>query len=303
MAYVNLDLPSLQKQFYSREVNFNYFKGLTDKDIKELSAKAQIRNERLKERIGFPNYIKLENYISVLRYLNNAKTSIDLDSFDKKILFFVLSVDPEFKAYDLYLKSRIVPIQEIELSTGIQQYYAIETSKRAFKDYQSKVQEELGFYDSELLKYESLLKQTIMKDNHFLNGVNIPSKRSITRKADTIEDLNFINPMRLEAIKKLVERWYTEATDPSDLNSLAYNILNNKEVIPFLSDQEQVLLFTLVGDPDLKLLSIYEEESTQQKISERALNEVGFYSKGMINFEKLYHKQFEPEKQISSWTK
>lgn len=303
MAYVNLDLPSLQRQFYSREVTFNYFRGLTDKDIKELSAKAELRNERLKERISFPNYIKLENYISVLRFLNNSRVSSEIDTFDKKILFFVLSVDPEFRAYKLYLQSKIVPIQEIELSEGIHKLYAVETSKRAFQDYQSKVHEELGFYDDELLKYESLLKQTIMKDNHFLNGVNIPSKKSITRKADTIENLNFINPERLERIKKLVERWYTEATDPSDLNSLAYNILNNKEIIPHLSDQEQVLLFTLVGDPDLKLLSIYEEESTQEKIRERALNEVGFYSKGMINFEKLYHKQFEPEKQISSWTK
>ena len=302
MAYVNLDLTSLKKQLYSRDVTFNYFRDLSEKDLKELIERAKFRNERFKKPDSYPGYVKLENYVSTLQYLTSSRVSFDFDSFDKKILFFILSNDPGFKTYNLYLQSKIVPMDEIEQYTGLKRLFLTEARNRAEADYIAKVREEIGFYDEEFLKYEMILKQTLIKTQGFLSDVKIPSIRLITNKANNIEALT-ITQESFEKVKKIAEKWYTQAKDPSDLNSLAYNILNNAEEIPVLTDQEQLLLIVLVGDPDLKLLTIYEEECTKDRQVDRAMNEVGFYNKGMINFEKQYHKQFEPEKQIYSWTK
>ncbi len=303
MAFVNYDVSMLQKQFYAKAVSFNYFKDVTKEDIERILTKVKIRQKRATEDKSVFLNNNLAFYVNTLKYLINPRIYFELKTIDERILFLILSTDPELKTYTSFLGSEIIPLEDIKTASEEEAPNLTDQRNNAIYNFEKEVRTEIGFYDQQFIKYESILSKGLFKDKGLIEDVKIPSIRSITRKADQIENIEKLNQLSIARMNRIRDRWYTEAKNPSDFNSLAYNILNNSRELRLFTKEEQVLLFTLIADPELNLLRIFEEECTQERIIERALSEVGFYSQGMLRFEKLYHSKFEPEKQISAWTK
>ena len=303
MAFVNLDIAKLQTQFYSKAVSFNNFKDVTKEDIERILTSVKIRQKRATENKSVFHNNEIAFYANTLKYLISPRICFELKTIDERILFLILSTDPELKTYTSFLGSEIVPLEDIKTASKEEAPILTDQRNEAISELEQEVRASIGFYDQHFIKYESILSKGLLKNKGFIENVRIPSIRSITRKADQLENIENLNQLSVGRMKNLRDRWYTEAKNPSDFNSLAYNILNNSRELRLFTKEEQVLLFTLIADPDLNLLRIFEEECTQKRIIERALSEVGFYSQGMLRFEKLYHSKFEPEKQISAWTK
>ena len=302
MVYMNLDIRILQRQFYDKTVSFNNFRNITKESIESILTKIKLRAKRAQESESRYTNNSLNNYIKTLQYLINPKIGLELKTIDERLLYLILSVDPDFKMFEAFLESDIIPESDIKSASAEEQPALQQKRKTSITSFSDRVRDEIGFYDPNLLKYESALKKGLLKEKGFFSKVRIPTISSLIRKADKVANLDVISDLNLGRIKYLIQKWYTEAKDPQDLNSLAYNIINNRELHLFVPE-EQVLFFTLIADPDLSLLTIYEEECTIDKIKARAQREVGFITKGMLNIERLYHDKFEPEKQISAWTK
>ena len=301
MSYtINVD--TLKRQFHSRSVTFNKFINITEEDIarikKMISSRAQSKVNN-----GINLYPGLNNYINTLRYLTNPTILKDLSTFDEKILYLILSCDPDFETMKTFISSEITPSSYIDDEED-------ETKKRNLKEkrkqelqaYSDQVRNKIGFYDGNLLKYESILSRGLFKKQGFLSDIKIPSLKTIFEHAGIIKNLNIINEVNLTRLQAIRDKWLEEAKDPSDLNSLAYNLLNRYKDLGIYTVEEQIIVFMLIADPELNLLKIYEEESNFNRMQTRAKEELGFFSKGLINVEQLYHDKFEPDKKLSAWT-
>ena len=299
---VYTDLSVMRNQFYQRAVSFNGFRDITLEDVQGILSLIKERKSRVTKPTSIFISTGLDNYIQTLRYLLNPKIGLELRTIDERLIYLILATDPNFETFNSFLASNIISTHDIESAPAVEQKRLAKERENALSAYETQVRETIGFYDPRLLKYESILKKGLLKSSGFFQGVIIPSINGLLKKADNIESFDNISSNILERIKLLKEKWCIEAKDPKDLNSLAYNILNNRE-IRLYTPEEQILFFILVADPDLRLLTIYEEESKRDRINERALKEVGFVSNGLIKSEQLYHDKFEPEKQVSAWTK
>ena len=297
-----------KEQFNAKCVAFKNFKGMTQEDVDRIKAKVEhfkkVLCTKAFRRTSYLSNAGLDDYTNTLRYLINPTIHSELKTFDERALFLILSVDPDLKTIKAFLESEIVPLIDIENAEDSFERAELSNLRREqINDFINKVRKAIGFYDANILKFENVLIQGLFKTEDFASGVKLPSISSIMDRAEKVQNLDVINNMNLLRLKKLVEKWNIEAKDPSDLNSLAYNLLNNYKSLRIFTVEEQVVLFMLVADPDLDLLKIFEEESKVDIIKERALDELGFYGEGFLRVEKLYHNKFLPTKQISPWTK
>ena len=299
---VYTDLSVMRNQFYQRAVSFNGFRDITLEDVQGILSLIKERKSRVTKPTSIFISTGLDNYIQTLRYLLNPKIGLELRTIDERLIYLILATDPNFETFNAFLASNIISTHDIESAPAVEQKRLAKERENALSAYETQVRETIGFYDPRLLKYESILKKGLLKSSGFFQGVIIPSINGLLKKADNIESFDNISSNILERIKLLKEKWCIEAKDPKDLNSLAYNLLNRYKDLHIYTVEEQVILFMLVADPELDLLRIYEEESTIPKMEDRAIEEIGFYNKGLVNVEKLYHQKFEPEKQISAWT-
>ncbi len=301
MAIYRPNLDTTKEQFHAKSVSFKGFKEMSLEDVERI--KKLMESKTLGGKKQFIS-AGLDTYTNTLRYLINPTIHRELKTFDEKIMFLILACDPELQTFELFLQSEIIPQSEIEKASDPFEVAELKNlRKEQINAYVSIVRQKIGFYDSNLLKYEKILSEGLFKKESFVSDVKAPSINAIVDRAAAVKNIDSINNTNLSRLKRIVEKWLIEAKDPSDLNSLAYNLLNNFKSFHIFTVEEQVVLFMLIADPNLDLLRIYEEESKMDDIKERALSELGFYSQGFINLEKLYHKKFLPTEKISSWTK
>lgn len=297
------NLETLKNQFHSKSVSFNNFKNMTQNDIDRIKKLVE-RKKGFTNKPSIYGNLGLMNYTNTLQYLINPTISQELKTFDEKIMYLILAVDPELQTIKTFIETEIIPISDINEETDEKRKEELKKLRKEQQSaYISDVRKKIGFYDQELIKYESILHRGLLKEEGFISGVKAPSIGTIIRNATLVKNLNIVSENTLQRLKSICERWYVEAKDPSDLNSLAYNLLNNYKALHIYTVEEQVLLFILIGDPNLDLLKIFEEESNYNKMKERALKELGFYGKGLISVEQYYHDRFEPETKLSAWTK
>lgn len=301
MASVGKSLDTLKNQFHSRSVNYTYFRNITTEDIERIKKIIERRTEGTKYSIQINK--GLENYYLALYYLTRPTASRDLPSFDEKILYLILSTDPNLTTIKLFLETNIPIKEEIDkIEDSKEKERKLQERNTIIHDYIQRVRNAIGFYDEKYLRYESTLLNGILKEQEFASDVKTPSIMEIEKRASKIINLNIISDLNLARLKRIAEKYQIEAKDSTDLNSLAYNLINRPKSLHLYTIEEQVILFLLIADPTLRLLTIFEEESTYPKMEQRAKEELGFYGKGCLKAEQLYHKKFEPTKKVSAWT-
>ena len=304
MAYDAKSLETLRRQFHSRSVTFNNFQDITNEDVETLKQIIASKKKYLEAKQSLFINPGLNNYINTLRYLTNPTISQELSTFDEKVLYLILSCDPELITMKTFISSDILPASRINEEEDDKKRKGLEQRRyQELEQYATAVRQELGFYDGSLLKYESILSRRLLKKQGLIADVKIPSLDKLLKRAELIKTLDIITDNSLIRLRSICEMWLNEAKDPTDLNSLAYNLLNRFKDLHIYNIEEQLIIFILIADPNLDLLKIYEEESNFNQMKVRAKNELGFYNKDLIKVERLYHDKFEPEKEISAWAK
>ena len=304
MAYDSINLETLKNQFHSRSVNFQNFKNITNEDVARIRELINAKLPKIENTKTYDRNQGLDNYINTLRYLTNPTISQELKTFDEKVLLLILSCDPDLETMKTFLQSDITPTSDIEVEEDEKKKQQLQIKRnQEIASYESEVRKKIGFYDPKLLRYESLLHRGLFKETGFSSDIKKPSLKTLLARAELIQGISIISEANLQRLQEINERWLKEAKDPSDLNSLAYNLLNKFRDLHLFTVEEQVITFILIADPDLDLLRIYEEESNYHVVEKRAKEELGFYNKGLIKVEQLYHDKFEPERKLSAWTK
>lgn len=303
MAYDAKSLETLRRQFHSRSVTFNNFQGITNEDVETLKQIIANKKKYFEAKQSLFSNSGLNNYINTLRYLTNPTISQELSTFDEKVLYLILSCDPELITMKTFISSDILPASRINEEDDKKRKGLEQRRYQELEQYATAVRQELGFYDGSLLKYESILSRRLLKKQGLITDVKIPSLDKLLKRAELIKTLDIITDNSLIRLRSICEMWLNEAKDPADLNSLAYNLINRFKELHIYNIEEQLIIFILIADPNLDLLRIYEEESNFNQMKVRAKNELGFYNKDLIKVERLYHDKFEPEKEISAWTK
>ncbi len=304
MTYESVNVDTLRRQFHSRSVSFNNFQNITEQDIEKIKEKVNRINSYVKANNSYLNGVGLNKYISALKYLTSPKIAMEYKTFDAKILHLILAVDPDLKMYDQFVISDITSLSSIKNAEPEKK--AELEAKRAYDIdiFANQIRKELGFYDGQLIKYERILRSTLFKKEGFYEDVTAPSIQPLLNRTAFIKNLDMIDEKQVEILKKSIEKWYIEAKNPQDFNSLAFNLLHKYKEMDIKTIPEQLIYFMLIADPNLNMLKIYEEECTVQRIKSRSNEEVGFFNQGFIKLERMYHDKFEPNMILdSAWEK
>ncbi|MBQ6323711.1 MAG: hypothetical protein IJI22_02645 [Bacilli bacterium] len=289
MNYNYNAMQKAKKKLFAYSGQYNHFKNIDQEKIDETKKLLERKFEGAKCESD-----------DVFSYLSNPRIYADIKTYDEKILFLILALDPELEIYDLYLNSEIVSNATIAKASDEEKDKLIQKRKEQIHKFFSEAKNRFPFFDREILSYESDFAKILRKDKVF-SGIKYDAISKIIERANQVDSFDSISEDDLEKLKTTSNVWLSCAEDLKDYNSLAYNLLKNPKHFKINTIPEQVLMFLLLADPELDMLRVYEEESQEDKIKERCLEEFGFYDFHLIQLEKKYHDKFLPDKKVSSF--
>lgn len=268
-----------RSKLYQRSREFQKFQEINEKDLTKI--KEDVIN--FLNRLNISNSIltssKLENNIAVLTYLTLSTTNA-VTTFDYRILFYILACDPELISFKEHLKTYANPLEK-----------------------QKAIRDEIGFYDEQLAKYESAYFAKFLKDKELLHGIGINIMPLLLLETEEITTLSSITPKRFKDILNRIKKYHTELLPTDDYKTILYHIYRQQKLLGIKSVPEKLIFFIMSTDPSFQLLTIYEEESRWDIVKQRALTEVGYFSKELIRKERILKNEFFPNLVLTEWEK
>jgi len=292
-------------KLYQKESSFNKFSELSKEQLSLLSNKVYKMQEQLSEELSpiLKNISNLEKYQKTIKYLTNPQIHSKLKTFDERIAFLIMMTDPELVTYKEFLKINLISKSEITKAEDKQtRNYLIEKRNKTISKYQYLVREKIGFFDIKLLKYEELFFKIYFADKELITEIENNNQDNLIIKAKTLKDFNSISNKRYEELKNIAQTWLSLTNQKYNSKVAAYSITNQNKLLGLTNLTEQITLFILLIDSDLDMLKIYEEESTQEKIKERIIEQFGYFDKELLILERKFHDRFCPDKNLSIWS-
>ena len=151
-----------RNKLYMYEAHFNSFNDLDLDKLNLIIEKQRIRFESSKK--GYNRNLELEFYNMIMLYITHSK---DL-TFDEKMYILITACDPGLITYEFYKDADILSIKDIKEDPSLES-----ARNNQIKEYSSSVRDEIGFYDSHLVKYEK---------HYFNKFINIFNDENIKRK-------------------------------------------------------------------------------------------------------------------------
>ena len=231
-----------------------------------------------------------QNYTNILNYLSTSNGKCKLcdtreitgcynPTYDEYLVFAISSCDPECKMFTSYLKCN---------------------SKLNHDRKKNIVRKELGFFSEVLFKAE---KDYYFKYiNDLICDVTIDNSSYLSLISSTPSSFDDVSTERFDQISKLALLWNASVNEEHKYTTCLYNLIYQYKLLGINSLEEKLLFFVCAVDPELKLLSIYDEESKTNIMILRSLDEVGFYNPNLIKIEKTINKKFMPQKIVSEWS-
>lgn len=287
----NGEIKILQRKLYQYKRNFNNFDDIDEK-----------KGEELKKRFFYVSMDAIDTGVySYLYYLNAIinNTSFHLLNYDERIYLFINFVDPELIIFKEYLGTNILPPKEFEDSQKQTKYN--NERKKQIVSFQSKVRQELGFFDENLIEYEIKYFKKFYSNN-LLKNVNKDYSSTFLKFGQFITSFSTITKERLAEIELIADEWLKVQQNNNNYTTSAFNISFQSNLLNLNNIYEQLIFFILVNDRSLKALAIHEEESLISREKSRCLKELGFYDPNFIQIEQIYHDTFYPDLEVSPFT-
>ncbi len=303
MTYVNKSPDYLRQKLYSREKDFKNFNQITEESLVNIS-KQVYKREQIFSEINTEYYRldKLTRYMLIIQYLTNPSIHITMPTFDERIIFFIMSVDPELITFKEYLKSTITNFNEIRKSPLKEQPALIEKRNSEITEYASRVRTKLGFYDAKLLTYEKQYFNKFFRSKEVIPEVTQDYLSYLLEHSNAIKTFTGISNERYEELKEKAIVWLSMTKGKNNLQTVSYSLITQLSTLGINNFYEQYVFLILVSDPDLEMLTIFEEESRLEKVREKSIEAFGVYNLELLRIERLYHERFCPDKKLSIWS-
>lgn len=295
----------IRKKFYQYRTHSTGFENINENTIEDLKSKLEYWDERIFSKIK-PGYLETENYaryVAVLSFVSDSKSFATLGTFDERALFLMLAVDPEFKAYQIYVQSNILRTQDVDkINDKKIQTALLSRRKRQLEEMQRKVRDELGFYDSEFLLLECKYCKKWNNKKTLIYNVKKDYFKTLVKMMADIPNFDEVSLEDLHSIQEKIDKYNKILTQDVDKKTIIYHILYQSDVLGLESDIEKVMFAILALDKELQMLQIYEEENKWYDIAMRSYKELGFFNREFVFTERKFHDKLMPEK-IIDWSK
>ena len=301
-----IPVESFQNRFYLKERSSNGFSDLSEDRLAEIAKRVYKRQEMMEdspirrtERLS-----KLERYQKTLLYLTSPQIHLEYKSFDEKLAFLIMMVDPELVTYKEFLKINLMSTSELfKVEDRKERERLMDLRNQTVSGYESTVREKIGFYDPRLLKYEELFFKKFYNDKELVTDVRMNNQDTIMLRARFIKSFDSISDERYEELVELSQLLLSLVPDKYNTSLATYSVIDQKKLLGLKNSYEQLALFVLLVDSDLDMLRIYEEESRMQNVEERIKEHFGYYNTVLLSLERKFHNRFCPDKKVSVWTK
>ena len=306
MASIYVPIEQFKKKFYDREICSKGFSDLDDDKLAEIAKKLYKKQENLfnKTTNGYEIIPKLDMYRNVLHYLTNPIIHFEFKSFDEKIAFLIMAVDPNLDMFKEYLKLDLVSKGDIENARDAKEKISLQQKRnQTLLEYENTVREKLGFFDVKLLKYEELFFKRFFCDKELITEVKNNNQDYLMLKARLLKNFDTVSDERFEELIDVAQSWLSLVSDKKNAKAAGYSVINQKKLLGLKSVAEQLTLYILLVDSELDMLRIFEEESRMPIIEERIIEQFGFFDKELLILEKKYHERFCRDKELSIWSK
>ena len=174
---------------------------------------------------------------------------------------------------------------------------------RAISDFETRVRDQLGFYDAKLLKYEEAFFKRFLSDKELVTEVSKRGQNDLMARSRLLSDFNGISDKRYLELCDIAQGWLAMVPAKQNSSVATYSVMNQRKLLGINTLSEQLALFVLMVDSNLDMLRIYEEESRMPIVEERIIEEFGYFSTDLLALERKFHNRFCPNKKLSVWTK
>ena len=306
MASSIIPLDSYRTKLFQRERDSKKFLELSEEDLVLLSKKVYKKEEIMDDVLlqGTKKMSNLERYRRTLQYLTSPLIGLEFRTFDEKIAFLIMMVDPNLVTFKEFLKTDLISLEEIEKVADDKEKCRLRNIRsQTISAYEASVREKIGFYDVKLLKYEELYFKRFFGEKELVTEVNSHNQDSFIKRSKLLKDFNSISDERYERLTDLAQIWLSVVPDKFNSKVATYSVTNQKKLLGLNNLAEQLTLFILLVDPNLNMLKIYEEECMIKNTERRTIEEFGYFNMDLIALERKYHDRFCPNKQVSIWSK
>ena len=195
-----------------------------------------------------------------------------------------MSVDPELESFKEFLKTNITPTKVINAEQDPKkQQELISQRESEILEMQTRIRNKIGFYDSKLLKYEETYFKRFISSKELITKVNQDNITKLLRIIPLISSFNDISDERYQILQEKAKEWLATTNCENDLFTAAYSCSEQKETIGLNGIIEELIFLILIGDPELDVLRIYEEESMMPNVEERITEAFGYYNKELLS--------------------
>ena len=299
MALGFIPIEHYKTKFYQKENQSKRFSELTEEGLVEI-VKRIYRKQELREET---KAIKLERYINTLIYLTNPNIHFDLKTYDERLAYLIMTVDPDLVTFKEFLKIHLPGLSAIaSIEDTKERTRALEERHQILQTFETSVREQIGFYDVKLLKYEEQFFKKFYNQKELITQVGQHNEDSFLLLAGLIDSFKNVSDERHQELIEKAQLWISMVPDKYKTKTATYSASKQKDLLGLKNLSEQFIFYILAVDPNLDMLRIYEEESMYPNMEERITEQFGYYNPTLIHLEKKYHDRFCPNKQISIWT-
>lgn len=297
-------IESQRNKFYLRTHFSKNFTELTEEQKESIVQDAKKFKEDLIKK-GFhrnPNQ-SYESFVysRAITYLTDLNIHHIYPTFDEKMAFLIEVTDPELKIAKKYIQSSLLTPYEQKKEQNKDKNKEKQNRKTQDNLFRE-VEIEFGIGDPNLIKMEIIYFNKFNTQKELLSNIQGNYIEELLEKAIAVRSFNQITDEEYEQASNIAKNLISLQPDIKNPNTIAFNLLKQNKLIGGNGTLKQaILIFILIYDPELTMLKIFLDESTQTKIIQRAKEELGFYNKNLIRLEKEYHERFIPEKEISVW--
>ena len=306
MALGFIPVEHYRTKFYQKERESKKFQTMDEEQLATVAKKLYRKEEISSNDVNpfqSPRITKLDKYIKVLQYLSNPSIHMEIKTFDERLAYLIMAVDPYLVTFKEFLKINLMTIEEITRIEDLKERNRLfDERNQIICEYESTVRDQIGFFDAKLLKYEELFFKRFYNEKELITQVGQHNEDKFLLLSCLIQSFDGISNERYQELVEKAEVWLSMVPEKYRSKIATYSITNQKDLIGLDTLAEQYAFYILIVDGNLDMLRIYEEESMIPKTEERIQEGFGFYNPSMITLEKLFHSRFCPEKNISIWS-
>lgn len=296
MVY-NVDLQ--RSRLYSKDRYFKRFVDLTEEDEKRIEAevkRTQLRFEDLK-------HSKVDICARTITFLNTVTANRIFKTYDEKVYFLITCLDPNLEFYKLYLSHDITTSRQIENAKDKEEKERLkELRSTQLSKFRTAARVNIGYYDPVMLRYEMAFFEKYLSNKTLWRDIQADYSKNFLDNSSYIRTFDIVRDERYQEINQKVMEYLSVMGEDLTYKNLSFHLIAQNELLGVKTNREKAIFFILTLDPELDILSIFDEESKWENIIRRVKEKFGFYDERLIRLERLFASKFMQEKFNDPWT-